>query len=80
MQTTLFPPVQVPDWHVSVWVQALLSLQAVPLVLGEQVPTSPVKLHAEHWSVQAVLQHTPLTQLPEAHWLPVVQVLAPATS
>jgi hypothetical protein len=30
--------------------------------------------------VQALLQQTPLMQLPEAHWLPVVQVLPPVTS
>ena len=30
VQTTGFVPVQVPVWHVSVWVHALPSLQAVP--------------------------------------------------
>ena len=54
----------------SVWVQALPSLHAVPLVLGEQVPDQPRQVAgAEHWSVQAVSQQTPLTQKPVAHWL-----------
>ena len=35
--------------------------------LGEQVPTSPVRLQAAHWSVQVVSQQTLLTQLPLAH-------------
>jgi hypothetical protein len=30
--------------------------------------------------VQEVLQQTPLTQLPEKHWLLLVQVLPPVTS
>src|SRR5258705_10217414 len=34
-QTTGLAPVQVPAWQVSSWVQALPSLQAVPLVTGE---------------------------------------------
>src|SRR2546427_12450108 len=33
LQTTGFAPVQVPAWQVSVWVQALPSLQAVPSTL-----------------------------------------------
>ena len=39
-QTTGFPPVHVPDWHVSVCVHALLSLQDVPSAFGgfEQTP------------------------------------------
>jgi len=74
------PGAQVPLWQVSVCVQTLLSVQLLPFVLGEQMPTRPARLHEEHWSVQAVLQQTPLTQLPEAHWVPVVQVLPPVTS
>ena len=47
VHTTGFAPVHVPDWHVSVWVQASPSLQLVPSltagslqapVLGSQVP------------------------------------------
>jgi hypothetical protein len=33
-----------------------------------QVPTAPTRLQAWHVPAQAVLQHTPSTQLPEAHW------------
>ena len=42
MQVTGFAPVQTPAWHVSVWVQALPSLHAVPFgALGfEQVPVA----------------------------------------
>jgi hypothetical protein len=41
VQITGLLPVQTPAWHVSVWVQALLSLQALPSGWGagvEQVP------------------------------------------
>jgi hypothetical protein len=49
VHTTGLPPAQAPAWHVSVWVQALASLQVVPLgALG-----------FEHWPV-AVL-HVPAT-------------------
>jgi hypothetical protein len=44
VQVTGLPPVQTPLWQVSVWVQALPSLQVSP-VLGEQMPTSPGRLH-----------------------------------
>src|SRR5205809_833664 len=41
-QTTGFEPVHAPDWHVSVCVQALPSLHAVPLALAgfEQTPVA----------------------------------------
>jgi hypothetical protein len=41
-QLTASEPVQAPDWQVSVCVQALLSLQAVPLAAAgfEQVPVA----------------------------------------
>jgi hypothetical protein len=47
-QVTGLPPVQEPDWHVSVCVQALPSLQAVPLgALGfEQVPVAGLQVPA----------------------------------
>jgi len=32
--TTLFPPVQVPPWQVSVWVHAFPSSQALPFGFG----------------------------------------------
>jgi hypothetical protein len=34
---------------------------------------APTKLQAWHVPSQAVLQHTPSTQLPEAHWSAAVQ-------
>jgi hypothetical protein len=73
VQTFGFAPVHIPDWQVSVCVQALPSLHVVPFDFGAQVPTEPVRLQAEHWSVQAVLQQTPLAQNPVAHWLLLVQ-------
>ncbi len=54
MHVTGFEPVQVPDWHESVCVHALPSLQVVPFVatgfeqaplLGLHVPTT------WHWSL-----------------------------
>jgi hypothetical protein len=47
------------------------SEQAVPFAWGEQVPAKLAKLHAPHSPVQAVSQHTPLAQKPDAHWLVV---------
>jgi hypothetical protein len=68
------PPPQLPAWQVSPVVQAFRSLQVVvPLGLLVQVPTVPVRLQAMHWLVQAVSQHTPLVQKPDAHWLAVEQ-------
>src|SRR5204863_7633462 len=57
VQTTGLEPVQVPLWQVSVWVQALPSLHAVPLLA----------FGLEHWPV-AVLQ-VPATW----HWSEAVQ-------
>jgi hypothetical protein len=48
--------------------------QVVVLGWGVQTPTDPVRLHASHPPVHAVLQQTPLTQKPDAHWLFVVHV------
>src|SRR6266481_7487579 len=53
LQTTGFAPVQVPAWQVSVWVQALPSLQATPSALAglEQVPLAGSQVPATwHWS------------------------------
>jgi hypothetical protein len=49
-------PVHVPAWHVSVWVHASPSLQAVPLAaLGfEQAPVPGLQTPATwHWSLAA---------------------------
>jgi hypothetical protein len=64
-QTTGLSPVQAPAWHVSVCVQALPSLQALPLGLAglEQTPVAVSQVPASwHWS-DAV--HT--TGLPPVH-------------
>ena len=53
VHTTGFEPVHVPLWQVSVWVQALPSLQAVPFGLAglEQVPFAGLHVPASwHWS------------------------------
>jgi hypothetical protein len=48
--------------------------QVVPLGYSEQVPTEPGMLQASHTPpLQEVLQQTPSTQLPEAHWLAAEQ-------
>ena len=39
-----------------------------------QVPSAPARLQASQAAAQAVLQHTPSTQFPEAHSLPAPQV------
>jgi hypothetical protein len=41
----------------------------VPLGSAVQVPSEPTRLQAPQVPVQAVLQQTPLTQKPDAHWL-----------
>jgi hypothetical protein len=51
--TTGFAPVQVPDWHVSLCVHALPSLQPVPFATDgfEQAPVAVLHVPAEwHWS------------------------------
>src|SRR6478735_5205820 len=57
-QTTGLPPTHTPAWQVSVWVQALPSLQAVPSVLSG----------LEHWPVAE--SQTPATW----HWSSAVQM------
>jgi len=54
VHTTGFAPVQVPDWQVSLCVQALPSLQEAPFPLFgfEQVPESGLHVPATwHWSL-----------------------------
>src|SRR2546425_1069206 len=57
LQGTGFAPVQVPAWQVSVWVQALPSLQAVPSALAgvEQVPVAGSQKPAA-WPWSSALQ------------------------
>ena len=53
-------------------------LPTAPAGVVEQVPRLPARLHASHWPVQVVLQHTPSAQtrpathcpLPSGHGLP----------
>jgi hypothetical protein len=52
-----------------------VGLPALPAVLTAQVPTEPVRLHASQAPPHAVLQQTPSTQLPEAHWLAAVHTV-----
>ena len=53
VQTTGFEPVQVPDWQVSVWVQALPSLHVVPFAFAgfEHTPVEVLQIPSVwHWS------------------------------
>src|SRR5437867_3398627 len=67
VQTTGLAPTQLPFWQVSVCVQALPSLQAVPLVLVVGAEHMPVarsrRSSARHWSAVQTTGFAP-TQLP----------------
>jgi hypothetical protein len=54
--------------------QTLPPLQLVPFVAVVQTPTEPLTLQAWQVSSQTELQQTLLTQKPEAHSPPSVQV------
>ena len=45
-QVTGLAPMHVPAWHVSVWVQALLSLHAVPFAAGKATQAPVTALHS----------------------------------
>jgi hypothetical protein len=74
VHVTGFVPVQVPDWQVSTCVQALSSLQVLP-VAGPQSPfvAAPAAVEQAWQSLvppeQGPLQQTPSTQLPLAQLL-----------
>jgi hypothetical protein len=73
VQTTGLPPVHVPAWQASVWVQALPSSQLVPFVTGVWTqPVSGLQLSAVHGLLSshemAALEHEPPAQTPEATW------------
>lgn len=56
-----------PDWQVSLWVQALPSSQAVPLAFAELAHTPVAGLHtlvAWHWSGTAQITGLPPVQTP----------------
>src|SRR5439155_513788 len=66
-QTTGLAPTQAPPWQVSVRVQTVPSLQAVPLALAglEQVPVMGLQLPAAwHWSEAAQTTGSEPTQAP----------------
>jgi hypothetical protein len=46
---------------------------SLPLVELVQVPTDPARSQRRHAPPQELLQQTPSTQLPDAHWHPAVQ-------
>jgi len=78
VQTTGFEPVQVPDWHVSVCVQAFPSLHAVPFALFgfEQTPV-PVSQVPTSWHWSRAVQTTGFepVQAPDWHVSVCVQAL-----
>ena len=49
-----------------------------PPITGTHWPTFPASAQASHWPVQARSQHTPSTQLPLVHSIPVWQTAAAA--
>src|SRR5215471_13044331 len=76
-QTTGLAPTHAPAWQVSLCVQALPSLQAVPLAtaLGTQAPV-PVSHEAVwHWSGGVQTTGVPATQAPAWQASPWVQAL-----
>jgi hypothetical protein len=69
-QMTAFPPEQAPDWHVSVCVQALPSLQALPFAFRgfEQTPVAVLQVPASwHWSDAVQTTGLAPTQAPDWH-------------
>jgi len=67
MQTTGFPPVHIPVWQVSACVQALPSVQGVPLgALGfEQIPSAGLQVPATwHWSLGVQTTGFPPVHIP----------------
>src|SRR5205809_388020 len=83
---TGFPPVQVPDWHVSVRVQALPSLQPVPLAAFgfEQTPDVVSQVPAAwHWSEAVQTTGFDPVQVPAwqvSVWVPALPSLHAAPS
>src|SRR5205814_1683566 len=64
---TGLPPTQAPDWQVSVWVQALPSLQAAPSILAGFEHRPVPELHTPtswHWSCATQTTLLPPTQTP----------------
>ena len=72
VQAAVFVPLQLPPQSDPSLVQAVRDPCGVPLT-ATQVPTEPETSQAWHCPPQALLQHTPSTQLPLPHWLDAVQ-------
>src|SRR5206468_4319454 len=69
LQVTGLEPVQVPFWQLSVWVQALPSLHAVPLLAFgfEHTPVVVLRVRAKwHWA--SALQVTGLEPVQVPFW------------
>jgi hypothetical protein len=67
LQTTGFEPLHVPDWHVSVWVQAFESLHEVPFDFAgfEQMPVDGLHVPTSwHWSLAVQTTGVPATHEP----------------
>jgi hypothetical protein len=76
VQTTGLAPAHVPFWHVSDWVQALPSLQLVPLVTAGFEQTPLVGSHAParwHWSLATHTTGLEPVHVPLTHWSVSVQ-------
>jgi hypothetical protein len=71
-------PVHVPAWQVSLWVQALPSLQAVPLALGEleQTPVDGLHVATSHWSGAVQVTGLAPVHTPARHVSVCVQALS----
>jgi hypothetical protein len=70
VHTTAFEPTQAPDWHASVCVHALPSLQAVPFDAAgfEHVPVAESQVPAVwHWSLAVQVTGLPPTHEPLWH-------------
>ena len=79
MQVTGLAPAHVPAWHVSVWVQELASLQAVPSLLTglEQTPVATAQVPAVwHWSSAEQVTGLAPAHVPAWHVSVCVQKLA----
>ena len=84
MQVTGFAPTHAPVWHVSLWVHALPSLQAVPFGFGgfEHAPVAGSQVPARwHWSCAVHVTGFAPTHAPfwhvslRVHALPSLQVV-----
>jgi hypothetical protein len=83
VQVTGFPPVQTPAWQVSVWVQALPSLQVVPfafLASAGQAADEPVQFSATSQALAATRQTLDEAANPSAGQVSALPLQVSATS